>query len=374
MKKRIDYLDSIKLIMCFLVMLAHYCIAYLPNGYIGYGSTYAESEKAAAVLGKLPISLFTNTSLELYVFFGLISMITTIAFYSTENQQRFLERQFIKRYFRFVIPVAAATLLTYGLNKAGALCFDGVYNISNSSWNLAVKPVDVSVWEALYIAFVKSFLVPNTNILTVLWCLNIIFIGSILTYGFLAIMGNSKGRYMVYIVGAFLFILFPQYAVFLTGIICGDFYFHNLEHMKMIGIKRELTALAAVLSGIAIGIIPSCFITPPFTLEYTYAIGTLLFLFGIMLSEKVQNLLSHKIIVSQTKYSFSLLLVHIPILYGVSYWIFKSTYALTMHYSLSFWITFAVCTIISYFAAMVFYYLFEKPSARLADYIYNQVS
>lgn len=301
-------------------------------------------------------------------------MIATIAFHSTKNQQRFLEKQFIKRYFRFVIPVAAAILLTYGLNKAGALCFGGVYNISNSSWNLAMKPMDMSIWEALYIAFVKSFLVPDTGILSTLWCLNIIFIGSLLTYGFLSIMGNSKGRYMVYVVGALIFIPYPKYAVFLAGIICGDFFVHYLGHIKMNGIKRELTALTALLSGIAIGVIPSCFITSPFTLEYTYTIGTLLFLFGIMLSEKVQKLLSCKIFVSQAKYSFSLLLVHMPILYGVSYWIFKSTYALTMHYVLSFWITFMICTVITYFAARGFYYLFEKPSARLADFIYHQAS
>lgn len=372
MNKRIEYLDGIKVIMCFLVMLAHYYMAYLPNGYIGYGSAYAESEKAAVFIGALPVSLFVNTSLELYVFFGLISMITAIAFYRAGNQLKFLEKQFMKRYFRFVIPVAAAILLTYGLNEMGVLQFDAVYHISDSTWNLAIKPADVSVWKALYIAFLESFFVQSTGILSTLWCLSIIFIGSFLTYGFLAIMGNSKKRYMVYIAGALLFIPCPQYAVFLAGIVCGDFFVHHLEHIKMNGIKRELTALAIFLSGIAIGIIPSIFVSPPFTLEYTYATGTLLLLFGIMMSDKAQRLLSCKILVKQAKYSFSFLLVQFLVLYGVSSWIFKLSYALTTHYTASFWVTFMGCAVISHFAGIGFYHLFEKPSAKLADMIYDR--
>jgi membrane protease YdiL (CAAX protease family) len=101
-------------------MLEHYFLAYMSKGFIGFGTSYTETEKTAVFIEGMPLSLFTNTSLELYIFLALISMIATIAFYRSGNQQRFLQEQAVKRYFRFVLPVSAAILLTYGLN---IVCF-----------------------------------------------------------------------------------------------------------------------------------------------------------------------------------------------------------------------------------------------------------
>ncbi len=374
MEKRIKYLDGIKLIACYLIMLAHYCMAYLPNGYIGYGSAYTEAEKVPAFIENLPQSLFTNTSLELYVFFALIAVIATVAFYQAKNPQNFLEKQAIKRYFRFLIPVACAILLTYGLNRANLLHYDDIYNLSGSAWNLAMKPIDVAWWEALYIACVQCFFVPSTGILPTLWCMDIIFIGSLLTYCFLAVMGNSKKRYAVYVIGTLFFIPFPKYFVFFVGIMCGDFLVHGLEYLRLTRTKREGLAFGMLLLGIAVGIIPSIFVAPPITLEYTYSIGTGLILIGLMLSGVMQKILSAKILISQSKYTFSLLLVQIPIMYGISGFVFNFIYAFNQQYLISFWIMFVVCAAISHIAAIGFHFLFEQPSAKLADFIFNKRS
>lgn len=374
MESRIKYLDGLKQITCYLVLLAHYLMAYLPSGYIGYGTIYAQEDKYSVLIDNLPFSLFTNTSLQIYVFFAIISFVVTIGFYCSKDSQGFLERQAIKRYFRFSIPVAGAILLTYSLNRAGFLRFNDVYNISNSTWNLAMIPIDVSFWNALYIAFVKCFFIPSTGILCNLWCMDIIFIGSLLTYGFLAIVGKSKRRYAAYILCAFFMIAFPKYLIFLIGIVCGDFWIHGHTRIKLTVLKRNILACLLLLTGIAIGLIPSILVPLPLTLEHTYTMATGFFLFGIMLSEPIQKFLSTKIFVKLSKYSFSFLLVQVPILYGVSPYIFRFIYDASQHYLLAFWVMLAICAAISFIAAIGFYHIFEKPSGKLSDFIYNKIS
>ncbi len=371
MKKRIDYFDGLKFILCYMVMLMHYVLAFLPSGFIGFGSEVAPEDQIRTVVDNLPFSLLINSSLVLYIFFALIAVIATIVFYSTKNQQKFLEKQCVKRYFRFVIPVAAAILLTYGLYRAGLLHFEDVYELSGSTWSLAIAPWAASWTEALYIAFIKSYFVADNAILTVLWCMDIIFIGSFLTYGFLACMGNSKRRFGAYIVLALLGCFFPKYLIYLVGIMCGDFFIHKLPDTKLQGRKKEMFALVLLILGIVIGYVPFCFLPEKISVTLLYCVGTMLTLLGLMYSEFLQKIFSAKPLVSQAKYSFALLLTQIPVMYGISYHTFKWIEQMTGNYILTFWINAVIYALATHLISIVFYRVFEQPSIKLADWVYS---
>ena len=120
---RMLYIDGLKLIMCYMVMLIHFAIAYFPEGYIGFGSLYAPAERSQAFWAGLPYSLYTNSALPLHVFFALIALLPTIAFYRSKQPYLSLQRQAIKRYFRFMLPVAAAIIGTFCLHSLGLLDF-----------------------------------------------------------------------------------------------------------------------------------------------------------------------------------------------------------------------------------------------------------
>lgn len=373
MNKRIDYLDGLKLFMCYGVMIMHYFLAFLPSGFVGFGSGVEDSEKLDIIVKNLPISLVVNSSLVLYVFFALSSLITTIVFYKTKNQQTFIEKQCVKRYFRFVIPIAAAILITFGLHTAGVLNFKGAYELSGSGWNLAVEPWAKTWKEAIYIAFIKSYLLPDNAILTVLWCMDIIFIGSFLTYGFLACMGNSRMRYAAYIVLALLGIIFPKYLIYLVGIVCGDFYVHGYEKVKLTGIKKELAGIGSLILGIAVGIIPACILPEQISVIVMYCAGSLFIIIGIMFSGLLQKVLSMKIILSQAKYSFSLLLVQIPVMFGISYYSFVWIEGIVGNYIMTFCINAILFVVITHLISVIFFNVFEKPSIKLADWVYQRL-
>ena len=108
----IQYIDGLKLIMCYMIMLIHFAIAYFPVGFIGYGSTYQAEERIPAFFAGLPYSIYTNSPFPLHVFFALVALLPTIAFYRSQEPYPSLQRQAIKRYFRFLLPVGGAIIGT----------------------------------------------------------------------------------------------------------------------------------------------------------------------------------------------------------------------------------------------------------------------
>lgn len=61
MTKRIDYIDGLKFLLSYLVLIAHFMMAFYPEGYIGFGSAYSEAEKLSVLINKLPYSLYINS-------------------------------------------------------------------------------------------------------------------------------------------------------------------------------------------------------------------------------------------------------------------------------------------------------------------------
>ena len=190
----IQYIDGLKLIMCYMIMLIHFAIAYFPVGFIGYGSTYQPEERIPAFFAGLPYSIYTNSPFPLHVFFALVELLPTIAFYRSQQPYPSLQRQAIKRYFRFLLPVGVAILGTSLLHSWGLLDFKSLASLTNSPWCLSIEPKDMSLPALFYNAFIQCYFENGGDILTVMWCMYIIFLGSMLTLALLALFGSSPFR------------------------------------------------------------------------------------------------------------------------------------------------------------------------------------
>lgn len=368
----IDYIDSLKLVMCYLIMLLHFTLAYFPDGFIGYGSKYPPAERYQAFMDALPLSIFSNTTIHLFTFFILIATLTTISFYNAKAPYKTLQRQAIKRYFRFLLPVGAAILLTHYLHAFGFLDFKSVAQLNNSSWCAAIEPVDMPLPALLLHSFVQCYFENCGQVLTVVWCMYIIFLGSMLTLALLALFGNSRFRFLLYVASLPLLIIYPTYASFIFGIVCGDFYVHGLDKLTLKSNQQNMLGLVLITVGICIGILPDVVLPKYITTTYTCSLGAALFILGVMLSPWLQRLLSMSFLVQQAKYTFSVLLVHIWVLFSVSLPLYQFFMSITTSSSLSFALVFSLCVIITQLLAIVFYHLCEKPSQSLANYVYKR--
>ena len=369
---RMLYIDGLKLLMCYMIMLIHFAISYFPEGFIGFGSVYEPAERSQAFWASLPYSIYTNSALPLHVFFALIALLPTIAFYKSKQPYLSLQRQAIKRYFRFMLPVAAAIIGTSCLYSLGMLDFKGLAQLRNSHWCLAIEPEVMSLPTLLYHAFVQVYFENGDAILTVTWCMYIIFLGSMLTLALLALFGNSPFRRWLYLASIPVLLSYPTYAAFIVGIACGDFYVHCLPNLTISKVMQSLISWLLLALGIFIGYLPDFVLPSPLTLFYTYAVASGMIIMALMLNPYLQRLLSHPFLVQQAKYSFGVLLVHTWILTAVSKPLYQMLMPMTDNICLKFTLCFVICMVLTHLLAIPFHHLFEKPSQALADYVYRR--
>ena len=368
---RIQYIDGLKLIMCYMIMLIHFTIAYFPDGYISFGSNYTAAERIPAFWDGLPYSIYTNSPFPLHIFFALAAVLPTISFFRSKEPYVSLQRQAIKRYFRFMIPVAAAIIGTSLLHTCGILDFKELAQLNNSPWCLSIEPKAMPWPTLLYHALVQCYFENGGDILTVMWCMYIIFLGSMLTLALLALFGSSPFRKWLYLASVLLLLAYPTYASFIMGIACGDFYVHHLERISFSNSKKALLSWLLLAMGIIIGYMPDFLFPAPITPFYAYAVASGMIILSLMFNSFLQGILSKPFLVHHAKYSFSVLLVHICVLAGVSKYIYQALQPLTNSHLLSFALCFSICVVITQLLAMVFYQLFEKPSQALADFVYQ---
>ncbi len=129
-----------------------------------------------------------------------------------------------------------------------------------------------------------------------------------------------------------------------------------------------------IVAGIALGLVPSPMLIEPLSLYITYAFSVFLILTGLMFCKGMQRFLSWKGFVWLGKYLFSIILVHIFVLFTFSAWLYR--FLLT-------WLdagggaVFAVTSLVSLpvvvLISMGFYRLFELPSRKLAAYMGKRI-
>lgn len=292
-------------------------------------------------------------------------------FFRSKDPYPSLQRQAIKRYFRFLLPVGVAILGTALLHSWGLLDFKELAQLRNSSWCLSIEPKDMTLPAIFNNAFIQCYFENGGDILTVMWCMYIIFLGSMLTLALLALFGSSPFRKWLYLASVLLLLAYPTYASFIVGIACGDFYVNGLEKLSLTNSQQSCVPWLLLGGGLTIGYMPDFMFPTPITPFYAYAAASGMIILSLMLNSCLQSILSKPFLVHHAKYSFSVLLVHICVLAGVSKYIYQALQPLTNSYLLSFALCFSICVVITQLLAMVFYQLFEKPSQALADFVYQ---
>ncbi len=196
-KRRIQYIGAIKGISGIWVAFFHYVLAFFPVGYVGWGSGVADSDRAARYFSAFPASAFANSSFPLYTFFALVSF-TLAAAHFRGGRGESVRRQAVKRYFRLMPPVLACTMICYAL-VAGGLMFNArLGELAPSGWSSAFYGNGASFWQALISGLFAAFVYGDGYYCSILWCMNVIFIGSYLSYGILLLFGDVRGRWLFY--------------------------------------------------------------------------------------------------------------------------------------------------------------------------------
>ena len=366
MDKKLEYLDGLKGLMAIFVVFTHYMLALFPKGYIGFGSGVEENMKEEAA-ANLPWSLFSNSSISLYLFFAMIAVFIVLKYRRHGNDVSVLQRSAAGRYFQFLIPVFASTVLAFVLYQCGFLQYESMEQLTGAPWSLAIVPTTNHIGWMLFYGLFGIYFNNQVEFLTVLWCMHIIFIGSMLTYGVWALFGNGRNRYLAAIVYLIIACALPDYFVFAVGGILGEILYAKQKREEE-GNDREKPwiGLVCILLGAILGLVPSAFLPEHVTLYLTYALASGLILYGVLNCSWSRKLLLWKGFTGISKYGFSIILTHIFVLYSFSYWFYRFLKGFIADAGVLFILTFLVSFVVVVFISKLFWMLFERPSRVLA--------
>ncbi len=334
---------------------------------------FTNSEMLSTVISSI-ILFFFDGFLAIYVFYFLSAYVISLKFFDTDILGKYWVAGFSKRYFRLVIPVMASVFLAYTLLKLDlvfikhdALLFaNGVFNEWLGSFYRFPISVKNAFIESIFGCFFNYSISKSYN--PALWTMGPELIGSLTCFLLYAIFRQHTWRYLFFV----LFLVASLYLnelwmfVFILGYcfcdlqkVSGLSYFDRLELV----INRKGVLLILIISFLFLG----------GNQNMGNYIDVLLSVFIVLLvlyASLLKSFFSSKFLVWIGKISFGLYLIHLPVLFSFSAFLFlniqlSATYKLVV----LFCSTLGVLLLASY----VFTVTFDKWSISFSKYIGNAV-
>ncbi|WP_268967519.1 acyltransferase family protein [Ochrobactrum quorumnocens] len=309
--KRTGYLDGLRGLAAFAVMLSH-IEPLLVSAVTG---TYAPSGMFAYTFYML-----TSGSLAVAVFFMLSGFVLVLSYDKHEGHA--LANGAAKRYFRLAPPIVASMILTYILaNTVGYYSIPAAELMGGHNWLSLQSPGELSFGRALVDGFTAPFLGSNPHN-GVLWTMNIEFWGGLGLFGVASLFYKSK-LYWLFVIS------FSALAVYIVGVNGMHFSLFLFGSLLLKYRQSWSSSKFAILIpfGLLLGVVrPWHGVMQSLQSFFMYSegmafnvqialnsLGGALIVIAVVLSPSCQKILSKNTFKYLGELSFSLYLVHLPI-------------------------------------------------------------
>lgn len=325
-KINLGYLDSLRGILCILVLIEHCINIYKPD------IRFTELEGTAGLIRRLvnstPLNVLYNGDMAVYIFFALSGFVLSLSFNRTKSHDVIFSGV-IKRYPRIMLPVVGSMVLMYITMELTDAFIGKAFEAQFYDF----------LWQTLYrIPFTHTILTNYP-----LWSMSYELFGSLLVFSLLAIFGKSKYRlYFYFLVMIYFFASLDQahqdifeystyYALFVFGVIMcditngGRFKLNPVIRLAMflLGLLLATTPLPREGVGQYIGAYSYLSIFDNFPYMQvsitTGVIGSMILFASIIDSKLAMSLLSTRPLKFFGKISFPLYLNHATVIYVISF-------------------------------------------------------
>lgn len=309
--KRLNYLDGLKGWCAISICTLHFLLMFAFDGFIGWKSIpEAQANPFNYYFSNFPFSILTNNVFPLYIFFAIISFVVTYSFLENKNQEN-LKVKAITRYFRFLPIVVVSCFIAFLLLKFNLCKFEELYLLTNNTWAYARNEETFSFLRFLKESFFTSFFY-GTQMVSPLWCLHNMFLGSFLTYFVMWVYDKISNKYVFFIFLTVMFyIVSPVYILFLVGIIAAIICHNNY-------LIKKINCILLILVACVLGLFPPVLVPSFIKIEILYAIGAGLVLIGTHYCFQNNCFLNNKFIMFCGKESLSLIIAQFLILQSLN--------------------------------------------------------
>ena len=368
-KKRIDWVDGLKGIACILIFCHHFALIFFPATFYGpWVTSYLGGVDTC--LAQSPLGVFLNGNFLLAVFCMLSAFILSLQVLRMEDKNR-LGGVIAKRYFRLMPPLFGVGLLVWAFLRFDLFTNTTVATVTGSPWAGLFYQSPMSFRDFLEAALVKVWFYGDESLSTAFWMLSWLFYGSFLSILLSAVAWKyPKRAWILYgIVAALLFDQSELLLAFALGTL--------LAWMTRQGIRLpKLAAPAAVFLGLILGGYPSGISATNFYryfrgLEFAdwHILGAFCLLLGIFSWEKAQKVLSWRPFGWLGKISYSVYLLHIPLLFSLSAGVFLWTEG-TLGYLGGVAVAFGVSLLILVALSWLYYRFVETGFGKLQNKLF----
>lgn len=350
MKEKVSYLDGLRGLAAFIVVMSHFFQIFAPSVIEGRPEIrhFAFEDAAAST----PINLVFNGNFSVCLFFVLSGYVLSYKYFRIKD--RFIiYSSAIRRYFRLAIPVLFSVLLAYLMVVFDLGAYDEIRKITGSSMPDPFI-ADTSFLSMLTQVFFQTFFAYGSQYNPVLWTMTYELFGSFLIFAFLLLLGRRNLRYAAY--ALLIIILIDSYYLgFLLGMLLSDLK-NSHDKDRLVYISKPWVNFLLLTAGLYFGSYPyinpagtvySVLVWPSSTFSFFifyHVIGSFLIITALLNSKRMKKLFNLNLFTYLGKISFSLYLVHFTIICSFGCFLFLQ---------LSMFLPYGVNVLISAFTTML---------------------
>ncbi|MBO5891499.1 MAG: acyltransferase [Oscillospiraceae bacterium] len=324
-KRRIDWVDGLKGIACILMFCHHFALIFFPATFYGqWVSTRLYGIDTR--LAQSPLGVFLNGNFLLAVFCMLSALVLSLQILRKPDPAR-LGAVVAKRYFRLMPPLFGVGLVVWAFLRYGLFTHAGVVEATGSPWADLYYQGTMSFRQFLEAALVKVWFYGDESLSTAFWMLSRLFYGSFLSILLSTVAWKyPKRAWILYVVVAAL--LFDQSELLLAFALGTLLAWMLVREIRL----PKFASPVAVLLGLVLGGYPSGIGASNFyrffrglTFIDWHILGAFVMILGILSWEGAQKCLSWRLFTWLGKISYSVYLIHIPLLFSLSTGVFLWT-------------------------------------------------
>ncbi|MEH6448991.1 MAG: acyltransferase [Oleispira sp.] len=363
---KVNAIEGIRGVACFMVVLSHLSLTFFPYLH-GFSGTAGVENQIQRFIYDSPLGFMYSGSSAVYVFFVLSGYILTFAAFKN-NISKIISMS-IKRYPRLMIPVVISCFLS--------VLFFSVFSMDTSrlpEWISTYGDFDHSLAGAAYSGTVGAFLTGESLYNPVLWTMQTELIGSFVIFIMCFIKIKYQLRFLDFFIGLLLLLLLFFNAITLglaaglIAFIVGHLFYIHGKAVKPI-VSLPLLVLGLYLAG-AHNESSSYSLIVSMLGEKTYIVANFLsgmmIVYSIIFSTNLSDIFSKKIFVFMGRVSFSVYLIHIPIISIVGVFVFNILHNY-FDYSSSAILSSIVSVLLTYYMAIYYFKYVDNVAMTLSS-------
>ncbi len=333
-KGRVLWIDGLRGIACLAIFAHHFGCCFYPV--TQYGPQGEMATPTGVALAQSPLGVLLNGNFWVCVFCVIAGFVAARSHFSPPEQDGISLRRFsgqlLNRYLRMVLPVFCISLVVLIMVKLHLFTNRSFFEIYYIYWSSLSYAEDFYTFPSLIVeTFVNLCFVGTEKYVMVLWSIRLLFYGYFVSI-LLAQMSWGRNKRILWV-----YLLLAVGSLFCGLDLCmmGCFPVGTmLAWWSVYGKKpaasplRGCAAGLLVLGGLVLGGYPTFFEPSNFyryltlpgvedVLGVWHVIGAAMLMTGLCLSTRMQKLLTCRPLQWLGKISFSLYLVHVPVLLSV---------------------------------------------------------